>query len=60
LRNPAFFDGTHLARFDCVIANPPFSLKNWGFDQWATDRWGRNRLGGVPLRDTPTGLGCNT
>ncbi|WP_231969292.1 class I SAM-dependent DNA methyltransferase [Mycobacterium sp. E735] len=48
LRNPAFFDGTHLARFDCVIANPPFSLKNWGSDQWVTDRWGRNRLGGVP------------
>jgi type I restriction-modification system DNA methylase subunit len=48
LRNPAFFDGAHLARFDCVIANPPFSLKNWGFDEWATDRWGRNRLGGVP------------
>lgn len=48
LRNPAFFDGAHLAQFDCVIANPPFSLKNWGFDQWATDRWGRNRLGGVP------------
>jgi type I restriction enzyme M protein len=30
LRSPAFFDGRHLARFDCVIANPPFSLKNWG------------------------------
>jgi type I restriction system adenine methylase HsdM len=48
LRNPAFFDGSRLARFDCVIANPPFSLKNWGEDLWATDRWGRNRLGGVP------------
>lgn len=48
LRNPAYFDGTHLAEFDCVIANPPFSLKNWGQEQWATDRWGRNQLGGVP------------
>lgn len=48
LRNPAFFDGSHLAEFDCVIANPPFSLKNWGQEQWATDRWGRNQLGGVP------------
>jgi type I restriction enzyme M protein len=26
LRNPAFFDGDRLANFDCVIANPPFSL----------------------------------
>lgn len=51
LRAPAYFDGTHLAQFDCVIANPPFSLKNWGHEQWASDKWGRNQLGGVP----PTG-----
>lgn len=48
LRDPAFFDGSHLARFDCVIANPPFSLKNWGTEEWGTDPWGRNTLGGVP------------
>lgn len=48
LREPAFFTGSHLAQFDCVIANPPFSLKNWGEQAWASDRWGRNRLGGVP------------
>ncbi|WP_287041627.1 class I SAM-dependent DNA methyltransferase [Mycobacterium sp.] len=51
LRSPAYFDGSHLAQFDCVIANPPFSLKNWGHEQWATDKWGRNHRGGVP----PTG-----
>ncbi len=48
LRSPAYFDGSNLAQFDCVIANPPFSLKKWGREQWATDRWGRNQLGGVP------------
>ena len=48
LRNPAYFTGDHLAQFDCVIANPPFSLKNWGESQWTTDRWGRNELGGAP------------
>ncbi len=48
LRDPAFFDRDHLARFDCVIANPPFSLKNWGETEWAADRWGRNALGGSP------------
>lgn len=48
LRDPAFFDGPRLARFDCVIANPPFSLKNWGHEAWSSDRWGRNSLGGVP------------
>ena len=26
LRQPAFFLGDDLATFDCVIANPPFSL----------------------------------
>jgi type I restriction enzyme M protein len=48
LRNPAFYTGNHLARFDCVVANPPFSLKNWGHVEWASDRWGRSQLGGVP------------
>lgn len=48
LRDPAFFTGSLLSQFDCVIANPPFSRKKWGEDAWATDRWGRNRLGGVP------------
>ena len=32
LRSPAFFEGDHLKTFDCVIANPPFSLKEWGAD----------------------------
>lgn len=45
---PAFFDGPRLARFDCVIANPPFSLKKWGEEAWESDRWGRHELGGVP------------
>ena len=48
LRNPAFFEGDKLAKFDCVIANPPFSLENWGDETWASDRYGRNSLGGVP------------
>lgn len=48
LRDPAFYDGPRLACFNCVIANPPFSLKNWGHEAWASDRWGRNSLGGVP------------
>ncbi|MGM7423605.1 N-6 DNA methylase [Cellulosimicrobium sp. CpK407] len=48
LRNPAFYAGNRLAQFDCVVANPPFSLKNWGEGEWALDKWGRNTLGGVP------------
>jgi type I restriction enzyme M protein len=42
LRNPAFFDGDRLATFDCVIANPPFSLEKWGEELWLNDPFGRN------------------
>lgn len=47
LRNPAFFDSDGLQKFDCVIANPPFSLKDWGAENWITDPYGRN-IAGVP------------
>ena len=48
LRSPAFYTGNHLAQFDCVLANPPFSLKNWGEGAWVTDPWGRQALGVPP------------
>lgn len=47
LRSPAFFDADGLQAFDCVIANPPFSLDGWGADLWANDPHGRN-IAGVP------------
>jgi type I restriction enzyme M protein len=47
LREPAFFQADGLKTFDCVIANPPFSLKDWGADNWANDPYGRN-IAGVP------------
>ncbi|MHB8336876.1 MAG: type I restriction-modification system subunit M [Ignavibacteriaceae bacterium] len=47
LRNPAFFEVDELKTFDCVIANPPFSLKAWGAEQWLNDPYGRN-IAGVP------------
>lgn len=50
LRQPAFHVGDHLATFDCVIANPPFSLSAWGEELWATDRWGRNVAGTPPRK----------
>jgi type I restriction enzyme M protein len=50
LRNPAFFEGDHLAKFDCVIANPPFSLKNWGEEIWSSDPFGR-AFGGLPPKN---------
>jgi len=53
LRQPKFLDEKgRLEKFDIVIANPPFSLKNWGADTWVSDAWGR-ALCGVP----PAGSG---
>ena len=50
LRNPAFTDSSTggLATFDCVIANPPFSLKEWGLEIWENDPWGRAKYGIPP------------
>jgi type I restriction enzyme M protein len=47
LRQPAFFTDDQLATFDCVIANPPFSLERWGDNLWESDRYGRN-IAGIP------------
>lgn len=47
LRQPAFFLADGLQTFDCVIANPPFSLEDWGAENWASDPFGRN-IAGVP------------
>lgn len=49
LRNPIFTDPTTggLATFDCVIANPPFSLEQWGREIWEHDPWGR-AFAGLP------------
>src|SRR6266508_3954612 len=34
LATPAFVDGDKLRRFDVVVANPPFSSKNWGHERF--------------------------
>jgi len=49
LRNPIFADPatSGLASFDCVIANPPFSLEQWGREIWESDPWGR-AFAGLP------------
>jgi type I restriction enzyme M protein len=50
LRQPAFFSGDSLATFDCVIANPPFSLEKWGEEVWVSDPYGRNFAGMPPAK----------
>ncbi len=49
LRQPAFTEESGgLAKFDCVIANPPFSLEDWGQEIWENDPWGRKKYGLPP------------
>jgi type I restriction enzyme M protein len=49
LRQPVFTDPSTggLATFDCVIANPPFSLSKWGREIWESDPFGR-AFAGLP------------
>lgn len=45
LRSPNYLERGSLKTFDCVVANPPFSLKNWGAEQFSSDIYGRNIWG---------------
>lgn len=45
LRSPNYLYRGSLQTFQCVVANPPFSLKNWGAEQFASDIYGRNIWG---------------
>ncbi len=48
LAHPAFVDGSHLRKFDIVLANPPYSIKTWNREAFMNDKWGRNFLGAPP------------
>jgi len=48
LSNPAFVESDRLKTFDVVLANPPYSIKNWNRSAWESDAWGRNFLGTPP------------
>lgn len=49
LTTPAFLDESgKLMRFDMVLANPPYSIKQWNRDAFSSDPYGRNFLGTPP------------
>ena len=48
LSHPAFVDGSRLRKFDIVLANPPYSIKQWNREAFAHDYWGRNMFGTPP------------
>lgn len=41
IRNPMHLEGGVLKTFDKVLANPPFSLKNWGLEEATADPYHR-------------------
>lgn len=49
LTTPAFLDESgKLMQFDMVLANPPYSIKQWNRDTFSADPYGRNFLGTPP------------
>lgn len=48
LKEPAFTRGDRLQQFDVVLANPPYSIKNWDRAAFQHDAYGRNILGTPP------------
>ncbi|MBI3292480.1 MAG: SAM-dependent DNA methyltransferase [Elusimicrobia bacterium] len=48
IRGPKLVQKGELIRYDIVIANPPFSLKNWGVETAETDPYGRFKFGIPP------------
>ncbi|MCQ6281073.1 class I SAM-dependent DNA methyltransferase [Bacillus sp. EB600] len=49
LKNPYFLDDIgKLRQFDMVLANPPYSIKQWDREAFSSDSYGRNFLGTPP------------
>ncbi|MBO4630627.1 MAG: SAM-dependent DNA methyltransferase [Lentisphaeria bacterium] len=48
LTNPAFLKGGKIQQFDIVLANPPYSIKEWNREMFANDPYGRNIWGTPP------------
>lgn len=50
IREPKLTEDGELILYDRVIANPPFSLSNWGREEAESDSYGRFRFG-IPPKD---------
>ncbi len=48
LERPAFTKGGRVQRFDVVLANPPYSIKQWNREAFEHDKYGRCFLGVPP------------
>ena len=48
LQRPAFIKNGRVQQFDVVLANPPYSIKQWNREAFEHDKYGRNFLGTPP------------
>lgn len=48
LANPKFIENGLLQKFDIVLANPPYSIKDWNREAFEYDKYGRNMFGTPP------------
>ncbi len=48
LSEPKLLEGDRLRQFDVILANPPYSIKQWDRAAFAADPYGRNTLGTPP------------
>lgn len=48
LKSPAFLENGELKKFNVILANPPYSIKQWDRASFESDKYGRNFLGTPP------------
>ena len=48
LQHPAFIKNGRVQQFNVVLANPPYSIKQWNRESFEHDKYGRNFLGTPP------------
>lgn len=59
IREPMHLEGGVLKTFDKVLANPPFSLDNWGYDEVQADPYHRFPYGVPPKSYGDLGFVCH-
>ncbi|MGA7586156.1 MAG: class I SAM-dependent DNA methyltransferase [Rouxiella badensis] len=48
LAEPKHIENDRLRQFDVILANPPYSIKQWNREFWNSEPWGRNLFGTPP------------
>src|SRR3990170_2515606 len=48
LKHPAFLENDELKKFNIILANPPYSIKQWNRQEFEKDPYGRNIYGTPP------------